>query len=326
MSSASRDPEYDWWQSTITQGRASRAAHAAPSRRSAGRVVSTVAALIWLSAAALATVGSLQTIYARRVTVDGELDYGWAYTGWTLLPLGRSEGADTATEAAAYGVPLVVTASLLLIASVLLVVAAIRRRGGLAGALLGLVSAAGLVGTVWTLGMYIAVLSTFRSDTASGVSRVEAANGWWLVLGAGALAVLGVVLGIVIVVRGTRRTKVSDSRTSLESYLNQGYAGRAVPVGPPAAAAPQPPAPQPPAPQPPTAPPAAQPGPPPVNYPQSAPQPAARPASYPQSAPQPVVYPEVPPPAQLQLPVEPPVLDAPRPRQPGYPQSPTAQD
>ncbi|MFJ1764241.1 hypothetical protein ACIOD2_28250 [Amycolatopsis sp. NPDC088138] len=203
-----------------------------------GGLFRLLAGIFGALAAVLVLVGSFLPQTTFEQIVSGKTESSQTISAWS-----RSFGVEPSAEAAKfyenthvahYGIPLSVAAVILLAGAVLAFVGARRTaspgvRSGSRTALL--VGGAGVVAAVWMLGMDVSATMSYESDDNSIKSHYSTGTGFWLLLGAGVLAVAALAFALL----AGRRVK-APAGPPPNLHGNPGYPpqqqSRPYPVGP----------------------------------------------------------------------------------------------
>jgi hypothetical protein len=192
----------------------------------AGALFRLLAGIFGALAAILVVVGSFLPQTTFEQIVSGKTESSQTISAWSrtfgVEPSPDAQKFYESTHVAHYGIPLTVGAVVLL-AGAALAFAALRRsagpgtRSGARTALL--VGGAGVAAAVWMLGMDVSATLSYESDDDSIKSHYSTGTGFWLLLGAGVLAV--VVLAFALL--AGRRVKAAAGLGVQRPYGGPGY-------------------------------------------------------------------------------------------------------
>lgn len=157
-----------------------------------GGVARLLAGILGVFAAVLVVAGTFLPASVTLVTVRGQVESSYSVTAWD-----RSVAAAPAAEqdlfgvshVAHYGIPLTVTAAVLLIGAVLVFT---RARG--AARILLITGGAAVVAAVWTMTMDVSATLSYEQRSSDFVAHYTTGTGFWLLLGGGVVAVLVLAL------------------------------------------------------------------------------------------------------------------------------------
>ncbi|MFG1641481.1 hypothetical protein ACGFMK_14440 [Amycolatopsis sp. NPDC049252] len=169
-----------------------------------GGLFRLLAGIFGALAAVLVVVGSFLPQTTFEQIVSGKTESSQTISAWSRS-FGVEPGADAQkfyenTHVAHYGIPLSVAAVILLAGAVLAFVGARRSaspglRSGARTALL--VGGAGVAAAVWMLGMDVSATLSYESDDDSIKSHYSTGTGFWMLLGAGVLAVAALAFALL---------------------------------------------------------------------------------------------------------------------------------
>lgn len=168
-----------------------------------------LAGMLAVLAAGLVIAGTFLSLTSLEETVRGRLVLRQSTTPWTRVDEASAEtGLPADAHVAHYGVPLTVLAVALLAGAALAFAAA---RGGARESLRTmargtlLTGAAGTATAVWMIGMDVSSTLSYEQRSADVVAHFTIGTGFWVLLGAGVVAV--VTLGLALLAGRRPRTE-----------------------------------------------------------------------------------------------------------------------
>ncbi|MFI5612257.1 hypothetical protein [Amycolatopsis sp. NPDC051903] len=157
-----------------------------------GAVSRLLAGILGVFAAALVVAGTFLPAATTQVTVEGRVESAFSVTSWTrvidVAPAAEQE-LFAISHVARYGIPLSVTAAVLLAGAVL---AFTRARA--AARITLITGGAGVVAAVWTMSMDVSASLSYEQRTSAVVAHYTTGTGFWLLLGGGVVAALVLAL------------------------------------------------------------------------------------------------------------------------------------
>ncbi|QRP44028.1 hypothetical protein [Amycolatopsis sp. FDAARGOS 1241] len=184
-----------------------------------GAVSRLLAGILGVFAAALVVAGTFLPAATTQVTVEGRLESAFSITSWTRLvdvaPAAEQE-LFAISHVARYGIPLSVTAAVLLAGAVL---AFTRARA--AARITLIAGGAGVVAAVWTMSMDVSASLSYEQRTSAVVAHYTTGTGFWLLLGGGVVAALVLALAAF---GGARWPREQVFAYAAPGYAPPGYA------------------------------------------------------------------------------------------------------